>query len=197
MHVMLNLAAALAALAAASAQPVAPAESAATMPPPAAQASLIAVEQDTLIRLMVLNEVSTRRARAGDRFVLRVDEAVQVDGMTIIPVGAKAWGEVLDAEPSGMAGKGGSLSVRLLYVEVGGEHVPISGKTANEGEDGTTQLALSALALGPLALLGRGNNAKLKAGHIFNAYFTRDLLFDPAAGRLMPTAADGRPAQQP
>ena len=196
---MLNLAAALAALAAASAQAVAPVEPARTIAQSPAPAGLIAVEQDTLIRLMVLNEVSTRRARAGDRFVLRVDEAVAVNGVTIIPLGAKAWGEVLDAEPSGIAGKGGELSVRLLYVEVGGERIPISGETEKAGEAGTTQLALSALALGPLALLGRGNNAKLKAGHIFNAYFTRDLLFDAAAGTFMPMtrAADGTPAQQP
>ena len=101
---MLNLTAALAALAAASAQAVAPAEPVATIAQSPAPAGLIAVEQDTLIRLMVLNEVSTRRARAGDRFVLRVDEAVAVNGVTIIPLGAKAWGEVLDAEPSGIAG---------------------------------------------------------------------------------------------
>ena len=191
---MLYLAAVLAALVAASAQAVVPAEPVATVVAPAAPAGMIMVERDTLIRLMVLNEVSTRRAKAGDHFVLRVDEPVQVDGVTIIPVGAKAWGEVLAAESSGMAGKGGELSVRLLYVEVGGDRIPISGKTSSEGEDGTTQLALSALALGPLALLGRGNNAKLKAGHIFNAYFTQDLMFDQAHVRHKPLATGASPA---
>ena len=31
------------------------------------------IDRDTLIRLMVLNEVSTRTVKAGERFVLRVD----------------------------------------------------------------------------------------------------------------------------
>ncbi len=188
---MLNLAAALAAMAATSAQAVAPAEPAAILAAPSAPATGILVDRDTIIRLMVLNEVSTRRAKTGDRFVLRVDEAVTVDGVTVIPVGTKAWGQVLSAEESGMAGKGGELSVRLLSIEIGGEQIPISGENASSGEAGTTQLALAALALGPLALLGRGNNAKLKAGHIFNAYLTQDMLFDAAKSRLMPLGAGG------
>lgn len=191
MHPMLNLAAVLVALAAASAQAVAPAEPAATVAPPGAPASMVLVEQDTLIRLMVLNEVSTKRAKAGDRFVLRVDEAVTANGVTIIPVGAKAWGQVVTAEASGLAGKGGELTARLLYVEVGGDQIPISGEKASTGEAGTTQLALAALALGPLALFGRGNNAKLKAGQIFNAYFTQDMLFDATASRLTPRPPGG------
>ncbi len=118
-----------------------------------------------------------------------------VDGVTVIPVGTKAWGQVLSAEESGMAGKGGELSVRLLSIEIGGEQIPISGENASSGEAGTTQLALAALALGPLALLGRGNNAKLKAGHIFNAYLTQDMLFDAATSRLMPLGAGGTAAK--
>lgn len=152
--------------------------------PQRAQAGEILVDRDTLIRLMVLNEVSTRTARPGERFVLRVDEDVEVDGITIIPVGSKAWGEVISAESSGGAGKGGKLNARLLYVEVGGEKIPIVGENKVAGEKGTKQVAMAALALGPLALLAPGNNAKLKAGEIFNAYFASDLLFDPETSTL-------------
>jgi hypothetical protein len=149
----------------------------------------ILVEADTLIRLMVLNEVSSRTVAAGDRFVLRVDQAVTVDGATIIPAGAKAWGEVLDAQKSGSVGKAGRLQARLVSVEVGGEQVPISGRQETAGEKGGTQVALGMLGMGPLALLAPGNNAKLKAGEIFNAYLVTDMLFDPASGKLRPSSA--------
>jgi hypothetical protein len=152
----------------------------------------ILVERDTLIRLMVLNEVSTRTVKPGERFVLRVDEAVVVGGATIIPVGAKAWGEVLDADASGAAGKAGKLAVRLLHVEVGADQLPISGESQAKGEKGTKQVVLGALGFGllaPLALLAPGNNAKLKAGEIFNAYLTGDMLFDPATSTFK--AAEG------
>lgn len=165
--------------------------------PVAAPEGGIVVHQDTLIRLMVLNEVSTRTAKPGDRFVLRVDEDVVVGGVKIIPVGARAWGEVLDAEKSGSAGKGGKLSARLLHVEVGDAEIPIVGENKVAGEMGTKQVAMGMLGLGPLALLAPGNNAKLKAGEIFSAYFASDLLFDPATSKLTPLPAPGAPPVQP
>jgi hypothetical protein len=161
------------------------------------QADGILVDRDTLIRLMVLNEVSTRTVKAGERFVLRVDEPVVVSGVTIIPVGAKAWGEVLDAEGSGAGGKAGTLAVRLLHVDAGGSQIPISGENQTKGEKGTKQVVLGALGLGllaPLALLAPGNNAKLKAGEIFNAYFTSDMLFDPASSTFKPVDGAAAPA---
>lgn len=184
---MLKAEAAIAVLLAACAPGASTAQEAADpVAEPAPQAGMIRVEQDTLIRLMVLNEVSSRTAQPGHRFVLRVDEPVIVGGATIIPVGAKAWGEVVDSSKSGSVGKAGRLSARLLHVEVGGEAVPISGENKTAGDKGTTQVAIGMLGLGPLALLAPGNNAKLKAGEIFNAYLTSDMSFDPATGKLMP-----------
>jgi hypothetical protein len=185
------------ALAAASAAPAQLAEpSSPVTEAPRSNGSLL-VEQDTLIRLMVLNEVSSRTKKPGERFVLRVDEAVVIDGTTIIPVGAKAWGEVLSADQSGAVGKAGTLAVRLLHVEVGGKPLPISGESQAKGEKGTKQVVLGALGLGllaPLALLAPGNNAKLKAGEIFNAYLTGDMLFDPATATFTPALATTAPA---
>lgn len=167
------------------ASPAASSESAA-MPVPRVAPGNLLVERDTPIRLMVVNEVSTRTAKPGDRFMLRVDENVVVEGVTIIPAGTRAWGEVSAAEKSGAVGKSGKLQARLLHVEVGGEQIPISGENKSAGDGGGTQVVLGALALGPLALLAPGNNAKLKAGDIFSAYFDADLSYDPAASRLSP-----------
>jgi hypothetical protein len=178
----LILAAALAASAAAPASDQDAGPGAAT----AAPAGTIRVEQDTLIRLMVLNEVSSRTAKPGDRFVLRVDEPVVVGGVTVIPVGAKAWGEIVEAETNGHAGKTGRIGARLLHVEVGGDQIPITGENRDQGEVGSTRIALGVLAFGPLGLLMRGNNAKLKAGEIFNAWLARDMVFDPATAKLTP-----------
>ena len=154
--------------------------------PVAAPQGTILVERDTLVRLMVLNEVSTRQAKAGDRFVLRVDEPVTIGGTTVIPVGTKAWGEVVDAEKSGSIGKAGRIAARLLFIEAGGAQIPISGDTKTKGEKGTTQVGFGVLGLGPLGLLAPGNNARLKAGEIFSAYIETDMLFDPATSMLRP-----------
>ena len=171
--------------------PSSPAGMLAPSAPAGLPAGNLFVEQDTPIRLMVLNEVSTKTAKPGDRFVLRVDEDVVVDGVTIIPVGSRAWGEVVDATRSGSIGKSGKLQARLLHVEVGDAQIPISGENKSAGEGGGSAVILGAFGLGPLALLAPGNNAKLKAGEIFSAYFDADLAFDPTTSRLslLPAAA--------
>lgn len=153
---------------------------------PAVPAGSLLVERDTLIRLMVMNEVTSKTARPGDRFVLRVDENVIVDGTTIIPVGAKAYGEVTDISANGAAGKSGKLGARLLYVEVAGDQIPLNGDSRQAGDSGTGATVMGVLALGPLGLFARGNNAKLKAGDIFNGAFESDHLFDLASRRLLP-----------
>lgn len=155
------------------------------------------VEADTMIRLMVLNEVSTKIAKAGDRFPLRVDEDVVVNGVTIIPVGSKAWGEVLSTEESGIAGKSGKLGARLLFIELNGDRIPLSGEARTAGASGTAETVMGVIALGPFGLFARGNNAKLKAGDIFNGYLDGDMLFDPATSKLIPTQIGNEVAAVP
>jgi hypothetical protein len=133
----------------------------------------------TPVRLMVLNEVSTKTAKPGDRFPLVVDEPVIVGDRIVIPVNAKAWGEVSTASESGGAGKSGKLLARLLFVETAVGHVALDGSPASAGESGTVQTVLGVLALGPLGLFARGNNAKLKAGETLTGYVASDVDFGP------------------
>jgi hypothetical protein len=153
--------------------------------PPAEHPEAIVVPKDTMIRLMVLNEVNTHRAKPGDTFVLRVDENVSVDGVTIIPVGAKATGEVTTVNANGAVGKAGTIAARLLYLEVNGQRIPLVGEDRSKGSKGGDRVALAAVAFGPFGLLARGAQGKLKAGHIFNGYLADDLLFDRAAGAFI------------
>jgi hypothetical protein len=167
---------------AAAAQPelvVAPAE------PPSGHPEAVVVPKDTMVRLMVLNEVNTHRAKPGDTFVLRVDENVSVGGTTVIPVGARATGEVTLVEANGAVGKGGTIAARLLYVDVNGQRIPLSGEDQSKGSKGGDRVALAAVAFGPFGLLARGAQGKLKAGHIFNGYLADDLLFDRATGAFI------------
>lgn len=125
---------------------------------------------DTPVHLMVLTEVTTKEHSAGHRFKLRVQEPVILDGTTVIPVGAIAWGEVLSAERSGNVGKSGKVSARLLYVETGGVRVPLTGETNSKGKSGTAETVMGVLSLGVLGLFAKGNNAKIKAGEKMIAF---------------------------
>jgi hypothetical protein len=148
--------------------------------PPAAPARLI-LPKGTMVRLMVLKEVNSRDHRAGHKFVLRVDEEVKVGGATLIPVGAKAWGEVIDARGTGGAGQNGRLNARLLYVEAQGRQIPLEGERRAEGGGSAGQVVGAVVAFGIFGLLTKGNNATLKAGEILNGYTVEEASFDPPA----------------
>src|SRR4051812_4158636 len=157
----------------------------ATPAPPPEYPGAIVVSKDTMVRLMVLNEVNTNSAKPGDRFVLRVDENVVVGGTTIIPVGAKAFGEVTRIRPNGAVGKAGSVGAKLLYVELGDDHIPLTGEDESKGRKEGGGVVMASAIWGPLGLLMKGGAGKLKAGHIFNGYIAADMLYDPAAARFI------------
>jgi hypothetical protein len=158
-------------------------------PPPADHPGAILLPRDTMVRLMVLNEVSTREAKPGDRFVLRLDEDLTVGGTVLVPVGAKAWAEITEVKPNKALGKPGELGAKLLYVEAGGERIALTGTETSTGSKGGDRVAAAIVGFGLFGLLARGNQGKLKAGHIFNGYVAQDRLFDPAAGKFIAATA--------
>lgn len=147
-------------------------------PPPPAPAALV-LPKGTMLRLMVLNEVNSRDHKAGHRFVLRVDEEVKVGSAVVIPIGARAWGEVTSAQGTGGVGKSGKLDAKLLYVETGAKRVPLDGNRQSAGTGSTGQVVGAVVAFGIFGLFTKGNNATLKAGEIINGYTVEEARFDP------------------
>ena len=139
-----------------------------TVPAPVVTAAPL-LPAGTAVQLMVVNEVSTKIAKPGDRFLLRVNEPIMANGKIVIPVGTLGYGEVAAAKGNGALGHGGRLAARLLYLEVGGRRLRLRGDATEAGTAGTTANVLGFVMLGwaaPLALLSPGNNAKLKAGQL-------------------------------
>ena len=128
------------------------------------------VPEGTAVRLMVLRELTSRTAKSGDRFKLRVDEAIAVNGRTLVPIGATAWGEITTVEKNGALGKGGSLAARLLYIQLEDGNVPLTGDLRNKSSGNGTALGVAVLSFGLFGLLNAGDSGRLKAGDIFTAY---------------------------
>lgn len=136
---------------------------------------LVVLPRDTPVHLMVVNEVSSKESRAGDRFELRVMENVISDDQIVVSEGAKAWGEVASSESSGNIGKSGRLEVSLLYIEAGAIRIPITGHTSDRGKSGTAETVMGVLSLGLLGFFAKGNNAKIKAGEQMTAFTSADV----------------------
>jgi hypothetical protein len=104
----------------------------------------------TEIRMETLRELNSNDSKVGDRFDLEVTEDVKLNGKTVIEAGTRGVGEVTLAKRKGMWGKSGKLETRLLYLEVGGERIRISGSAGGQGKTGTAGVVAS-LAVVPIA----------------------------------------------
>lgn len=165
---------------AALAQPVTensmPPMAVATEPAPPASTML---RRDTPIEMMATSEIRSDLAPAGTRFKLRVNKPVTVDGQTVVPVGAWAYAEVTAAKASGGLGHSGTMSTKLLYVQVGDVQIPLEGDSSTKGTGaGSAGVAILFTWAG---LFHRGNNAKIKAGEIVSGFVGEDVALDLTA----------------
>ena len=124
----------------------------------------------TPVRLMVLKEINSCTAHLGDRFKLRVDEPVYINGAPVVPVGTTAWGEIAAVEKNGAVGKGGRLGAKLLYLDLPSGHIPLRGDYTDRGDGNGAGVVLAVVGFGILGLLTGGDSARLKAGDSFTGY---------------------------
>ena len=140
----------------------------------------------TSVPLKTLTELSTKgkKLRVGDRFNLEVAEPVMVDGVTVIPVGSPAIGEVTSVRNKGVWGKSGAIEVRMLYTTVNGRQIRLSGATDDKGVTGTAGV-VGAVVLLPIAgFFLTGTSAVISAGSAITGFVQEDvpLSFAKAAG---------------
>jgi hypothetical protein len=132
----------------------------------------------TAVPLALSEELTTKgkKLRVGQRFHLETSEPVIVQGMTVIPVGSPAVGEITDARNKGMWGKSGHLAARILYVTVNGRQIRLSGAFDDKGvAGGVGAVAVSAIVFLPAGFFMTGTSARVPAGTIIKAFLDEDV----------------------
>jgi hypothetical protein len=134
------------------------------------------LKQGAEIRLVTLTELNSKEKRVGERFDMEVQEAVKLNGQTVIPAGTRAVGEITLRKGKGMWGKSGKLEFRPLYVQLGDRRVNISANaTRDKGKAGTAGVVAS-VALLPLAgFFVTGTSASIPAQTPVTAYLDEDV----------------------
>ena len=163
------------------AAPVASEPASAGAQPPSAGNAQPSLAVGTPLQLMLLNEVTSRTAHAGDHFKLRVNEAIVLDGATVVPVGTIAWGEVITLQANGAAGKSGRLGARLLYLDMPTGRVPLEGTIARKGDGNAGGVLMAVVGFGVFGLLAQGDSARLRAGDIFIGTVASKFASDPVS----------------
>jgi hypothetical protein len=176
----------------------APALAQAPMPAPiAAPASTNAVLRvGTEVPLRLSEELTTqgKKLRVGQRFRMETSEPVIVQGVTVIPVGSPAVGEITDVRNKGMWGKSGHLAAHILYVTVNGRQIRLTGTFDDKGVAGGVGAAVvSAVVFLPAGFFMTGTSARVPMGATVKAFVDEDV---PLAIAVAPEAplAVGAPA---
>jgi hypothetical protein len=154
--------------------------------PPVAGNATLRIGTEVPLRLEEELTTKGKQLRVGQRFHLTTSEPVLVDGVTVIPVGTPAEGEITDVRNKGMWGKSGHLAARILYMTVNGRQIRLSGTFDDKGTaGGWGAAAVSAFVFLPAGFLMTGTSAKIPAGSIVKSFVDEDV---PLA---MPVAAQG------
>ncbi len=177
----------LAAAPAASGQALAPAY------PTAAMATLRA---GTEVSLRLSEELTTKdkQLRPGQRFHMEVAEPVMVNGVTVVPVGSPAMGEVTAVRNKGMWGKSGHLSARILYVTVNGRQIRMSGSFDDKGVTGTAGVVAAVAFVPVVGFFTTGTSARVPVGAGVKGFIDEDVPLAMAAAVGPAPLAVGAPA---
>lgn len=148
----------------------------AVIAPPAPGSAVLRVGTEVPLRLAENLTTKGKVLHVGQRFHMEVAESVMVQGMTAIPVGSPAMGEITDVRNKGMWGKSGHLSGRVLYVMVGGRQIRMSGAFDDKGvAGGIGAVATSAIVFAPAGFFMTGTSAHLASGTPVKGFIDEDV----------------------
>jgi hypothetical protein len=143
---------------------------------PAVSGAVLRVGTEVPLRLSEELTTKGKKLRVGQRFHMETSEPVIVQGVTVVPVGSPAVGEITDVRNKGMWGKSGHLSARILYVTVNGRQIRLTGQFDDKGvAGGVGAVAVSAIVFLPAGFFMTGTSAKIPAGAIVKGFIDEDV----------------------
>jgi hypothetical protein len=135
------------------------------------EAVTLTIPDGTEIKLATIEEISGQKVVEGDPLTFKVSEDVIISGKTVIAKDTIVKGTVSSAKKKGFMGKGGELSIRIESTQtVDSQKIKLRASKSGDGGNNVGSTVALTVLFGPLGLLRRGKEAKIKAGTILTAY---------------------------
>lgn len=127
----------------------------------------------TVIEIEIVDTVSSKTAKIGDMFDIRLVEPVKIDGQMVLPIGVTGRGEVSHVAKAGWGGKAGELIVMVRYLQCGADRIPVGRFHFGASGEAHLGAAFGASMVVPFAgFLIDGSEMILQAGTRGNARVT-------------------------
>jgi hypothetical protein len=151
----------------------------------------IVIPADTVIQVVNDQALSSKTAQAGDNFPATVEQAIEVNGKTVIPKGARATGLVQDAKAAGRFKGAASLDLVLIAVTINEKEYKIrtSGPTLTHKGKGKRTAVMAGGGAAGGALIGGlagGGKGALIGGLVGAAAGTGGAAFTGKADVVVP-----------
>lgn len=133
------------------------------------------IRSGTEINMQTRTELTSRRARVGQRFELEVVDPVTLHGQVVIPAGTVGVGEVTRVRKKGMWGRRGILETRLIHLRMGDRNIRIRGAAGDRGRAGTAGVVASLVVIPLAGFFVTGTSAVIPVGAPTIAYTEEDI----------------------
>jgi hypothetical protein len=133
------------------------------------------------VNLEFAQDVSSKTAVDGSVVTLRLTSDLKAGDIVLARAGSKAVGTVTKAEKSGKLGHSGQLSVRLDYVEVAGNKIPLREFKGEDASGSTGQSGVLHTLAKPLAVVKHGKDSEIVKGQPEHAVVAVDVALPPVA----------------
>lgn len=149
----------------------------------------------TIIELQLVGPVSTRTARRGDQFEIRLAEPLVIDGKVVVPAGVMGLGQIVHAAGPSIGGKPGELILAARFLQFGDQRISLKAmKLGKAGNDNSAAVLIGSM-ITPLAMFVTGGQVEIPAGTRANAKIAADFTAPPLpAVAALPPAAPATPA---
>lgn len=156
----------------------------------------------TPVKMRLSENLSSETNKTGDSVSFEVTEEVDVDGVAVIPKGAKALATITDAEPKRRMGRGGKLDVNVDSVRLAdGEKAQLRAEKGAKGGGhvGAMTGAMVGTAIvffpaAPLFLFMHGKSVEIPKGTEVTAFVQGDMHLTMASFMSKPAPGDAAAA---
>lgn len=131
----------------------------------------ITIPDGTELSCVTVEAISSKTAHEGDALTFKVENDVVINNVVAIAKGTLVKAEVGTAKKSGMFGRGGSLSVRVISTNaVDGQTIKLRASKGAEGDNKTGATVALVVVFGVLGFLKKGKNAEIQPGTKITTY---------------------------
>lgn len=150
--------------------------------------NLVTIPKLTPVAIEIRTLLGTKISTSGDKFLIRLAEAIIIDGQEVVPAGTEGEGEVIHAKKGGGMGSAGELVLAARYLIVDGRQLPLrSMKFVALGKDNIGTSTALGITLGLPGLFISGGNTEVPVGTLASAMTREDFSMGPVVEAVKPS----------